>query len=601
MKSTYLLILSGIFLNAHEFGAQTPVGNRFDNIREAESFIVDPPTLHCLGFRWYIRGDDNGDALGELSYRKTGDPEWSRALPMLRVNREVTNRDYEPYACENLLAGSIFDLEPDTRYEVHCSLSDPDGGRADTTVVVRTWKEPVAPRPLRTLHLYPGPRAGQSNGYTRIEEVAGNLQAGDLVLVHGGVHDIGAEAIRIETDGTQQHPIVFRGAGDGEAIIQAEYNSTIFDISDRNHLFFEDLTIRSGRVPFDESKKSVFSIYADGASWLTVRNCTIENARTGIQSFSEHSQRWYITDNVITGYNQEWYPRFTTAVLKKEGIRVAHTGINIYGRGHVVAHNRVSKFWDCIAIADHGRPSHEAGLKCVAIDMYNNDLSEAVDDGLETDYGCHNIRVFNNRIMNAHTGLSAQPTYGGPIYFIRNELYNITHLSLKFHNWCTGLEIYHNTVVTANSAFRSSSTWQNGIFRNNLFLGSEGYTISTGSPHPGTTLDYNGYNQPEPGSFARWNDGNRSFTCESLEAFRQATDFEKHGIMVDIGIFEQAGLPEEGTTWEPGSVELSLLPDLAPVDAGTLLHNINDGYTGKGPDLGCYERGMPKPHYGPRK
>jgi hypothetical protein len=37
------------------------------------------------------------------------------------------------------------------------------------------------------------------------------------------------------------------------------------------------------------------------------------------------------------------------------------------------------------------------------------------------------------------------------------------------------------------------------------------------------------------------------------------------------------------------------------VDAGVRLPNVNDGFTGKAPDLGAYEVGEPVPHYGPRE
>jgi hypothetical protein len=36
------------------------------------------------------------------------------------------------------------------------------------------------------------------------------------------------------------------------------------------------------------------------------------------------------------------------------------------------------------------------------------------------------------------------------------------------------------------------------------------------------------------------------------------------------------------------------------VDAGAVLPNINDGFTGAAPDLGAYELGQPLPAYGPR-
>jgi hypothetical protein len=36
------------------------------------------------------------------------------------------------------------------------------------------------------------------------------------------------------------------------------------------------------------------------------------------------------------------------------------------------------------------------------------------------------------------------------------------------------------------------------------------------------------------------------------------------------------------------------------VDAGARLPNVNDGFTGKAPDLGALELGAPEPRYGPR-
>ena len=99
-----------------------------DRIQSVREFFIDPPTLNCLGFRWYIYGDDDGDGSVTVSYRKAGEHDWKKALPMLRVNREVANWDFRPYACENLFAGSIFNLDPDTGYEVRCVMHDPDGG-----------------------------------------------------------------------------------------------------------------------------------------------------------------------------------------------------------------------------------------------------------------------------------------------------------------------------------------------------------------------------------------------------------------------------------------------------------------------------------------
>ncbi len=248
----------------------------------------------------------------------------------------------------------------------------------------------------------------------------------------------------------------------------------------------------------------------------------------------------------------------------------------------------------------------------MAIDFYNNDLSFAQDDCLETDYGCHNIRVYRNRGYNAHTGLSVQPSYGGPIYLIRNELYGITALTFKLHNYCTGMEVYHNTVCCARTGFQSFNRWQNGHFRNNLILGGKGfdgpggrvrkaYALDTGTITPYSSLDYNGYRRNGPGELIRWYDGRRQAGYATLADFTQATGHERHGVMVDYDVFRKAGPPEVGVTCEPGQYDLRLVPGSAAVDRGCRLPNVNDGHAGAAPDLGCYELGSALPRYGPRE
>ncbi len=48
-------------------------------------------------------------------------------------------------------------------------------------------------------------------------------------------------------------------------------------------------------------------------------------------------------------------------------------------------------------------------------------------------------------------------------------------------------------------------------------------------------------------------------------------------------------------------VDFRLKPGSAAIDRGVVLANINDGFTGKAPDLGALEAGQPLPIYGPRR
>ena len=52
--------------------------------------------------------------------------------------------------------------------------------------------------------------------------------------------------------------------------------------------------------------------------------------------------------------------------------------------------------------------------------------------------------------------------------------------------------------------------------------------------------------------------------------------------------------------YDPSQVNLTLAPTSVAIDAGMVIPNVTDGFTGSAPDLGAYEFGQPVPHYGPR-
>jgi hypothetical protein len=47
-------------------------------------------------------------------------------------------------------------------------------------------------------------------------------------------------------------------------------------------------------------------------------------------------------------------------------------------------------------------------------------------------------------------------------------------------------------------------------------------------------------------------------------------------------------------------LDFRLKPNAEAVDAGCILPNVNDEFTGRAPDLGALEVGKPVPIYGPR-
>jgi hypothetical protein len=219
--------------------------------------------------------------------------------------------------------------------------------------------------------------------------------------------------------------------------------------------------------------------------------------------------------------------------------------------------------------------------------------------------------------MNAaHTGLSAQPIFGGPAYYIRNIVYN-TPVALKFIN-PAGVMVYHNTFIAEN---RTATQVSNAHFANNLFLGTDASTgiASLGGPTAYSTYDYDGF-RPNKSAEVQYSwfgprEGmrvdydrpqNQAQRFKSLGELAAATGAEKHGIEVDYDIFERVRPPsppdssKPGTPYEPGDFDFRLKAGSKAVDAGLPVPNVNDGYAGKAPDLGAYEAGQQAPVYGPR-
>jgi hypothetical protein len=598
-------------------------------------FVVEPPTLICLGFEWEISGDDNRNATVEVAYRRTGQSEWKDALPLLRMGGERVFRDREhlDYTVPHRFAGSILDLEPGVEYECRLTMRDPDGvrGQAVQTAKVRTRSEPRAAEGGRTLHVYPPDWKGskQESAFTGLKAAyygsglgdwsvvtERKARPGDIILVHAGLYKAdrlnyvdplgvpfdGAYVLTLK--GPPERPIVIRAAGDGEPIFDGNGCFRLFDVMAAEHHIFEGLTIRNTDIAFHAGLKDVL-----GASGLTVRNFRIEDVGIAVTTEYAGSKDFYIADNVILGRDD----RFRLNGWASPGIYGAtplksYYAIKVYGSGHVICHNAVAYFHDGIDVSTYGTPEPEQERKAVAIDIYNNDIHLMVDDFIEADGGVHNIRVMRNRGVNAaQCGLSAQPVFGGPAYFIRNVLYHIPFgTALKFMAKPAGLIVYHNTIIAEN---RNRDPYSNAHFRNNLFLGADapGRNIMIfPNATSYSTYDYNGY-RPNRGAGDQylwaWPPEIKLRGYKTLAELSAATGQEAHGVELDYDIFESLRPPDAATpraVYYAVDLDFRLKAGGKAVDAGARLANVNDGFTGKAPDLGALEAGIPAPVYGPR-
>jgi hypothetical protein len=289
----------------------------------------------------------------------------------------------------------------------------------------------------------------------------------------------------------------------------------------------------------------------------------------------------------------------------------------VYGPGHVIARNAIAYFHDAIGISTYGTPEKDPERQASSIDIYGNDMHMSNDDFIETDGGVHNIRVFENRGVNAaHGGYSSQPVFGGPVYFVRNLLYHVpSGVSFKFSAKPAGLFVYHNTLIGEQTV---RDPYSNTHFRNNLFLGRDtpdrgimAWANATGA----YSSDYNGY-RPNKGVAAQYawlapSAGQTMYEAKredwksfaTLAGFRAATGQEAHGVEVDFDIFEQMTPPDPAkrhAVYHATDLNFRLKAGSKAVDAGVVIPTVNDGFVGRAPDLGALELGGPVLKYGPR-
>src|SRR5262245_48570816 len=362
------------------------------------AIAVEPATPHSLGFRWPVLGDANGNARVDVAFRQRGDTEWRPAYPFFRVSPEYSAAELR-VAGGVLFAGSIVDLEPDTAYEVRLALADPDGGTETRTVQARTTREPVEPPGLRVRYVVPE-RAGAHGGIgTQAQPFVGLSAAlaaagpGDVLELAPGTY-VGAP-FRVAQSGSPQRPLVIRGATPEAAVLDGNGAPVLFDVARTHDVWLEDLVFRGAGT----------LIRADLANRLVVRRNRFAVTHLGFSAqgatYAE-SSGFFVTDNTFVG---------TTTWPRSRGIEEVYAVI-VTGAGHVVAFNEMRNVGDGIHNGDVGRLS--------ASDFHNNEIEVATDDAIEADYSDTNVRVFRNRITNAYSGISAQPSNGGPLYFFRN-------------------------------------------------------------------------------------------------------------------------------------------------------------------------------------
>lgn len=510
------------------------------------------PTLQNLSIEWPIAGDADADGVVSVRFRKTGAAAWRRGMPLRRVPAG-TNTDVGR-SWTNRHSGSLFDLEPATRYEIELTLDDLDGGSTIRTIEATTRPVPAAASDATVKPATPGSLAS----------VLAGAAAGDIVELQPGAY----AGFSVERDGTAGRPLVIRGTPG--AVVTGS-----IELLNRSHVMLANLTV-VGRIRFN------------GSSHVSIVGCNV--TASGFNGYAIvtflRAENAYIADNTLAGLTT--WAEGSLGVNGPDG-----EGIVVTGPGHVIVRNRVRGFRDGISLLEDA-----SAIDQYSIDIADNVVSEAGDDGIEADFCQHNCRIVRNRLTNVFIALSSQPGLGGPTYFIRNAAYNVVHVPFKLYRGSVGDVVLHNTIVKHGDAFNlvPGRPVSRAYFRNNLMIGGapgtfggyasgSGRVIDASTIDAASSLDYDGYGMAIPAFTGRL--GAPSFN--GIEQLRQLTT-ESHARVVGLDAFAAPVAYPALPMTIYAAPALALAAGSAALDAGEPIPNVNDGWSGAAPDLGAFER-----------
>jgi hypothetical protein len=527
---------------------------------------LDRATLHTAGVQVLISGDDDGDAAIEVRWRRAGTSDAFRAgPPLFRVRPETVSGRTVPAQ----FAGTIFDLAPGSTYELELIATDPDGGSETRMVTATTRAPPADPQT---------PRVVAVADADALRAALATAQPGDVITLAAGTH---AGSFSVSASGTAAEPIVIRGAGAATILDGEGCSCNVVEVYG-SHVHVEQLVIRNALRGL--------RFLGTGTTGNAVSRVTIEDVVHGIGAGVAQTD-FTICDNRVLG-------RLAWPLVYSDdgGIHADDQGIRVDGSGHVVCHNEIRGFGDpLLNFAEGGR----------AYDFYGNDIHTIYGDGTELDRGEGNVRLFGNRFTNLYTAISIQPAYGGPVYVLRNEVFNVADEQIKLKSVGGSIEpsgvlVYHNTFASPRRALNLQTpiTQHDFVMANNLFVAPASITgrvVDWTAALDRGEFDGNGY-FPDTGY---WFGTVGSPRVYATLAAAQAAGVEVRGRVLTEPVFAAVAPPTDFRV-EAARPDLALAASSNAIDAGYVLAGINTRHAGTAPDLGARERGCPAPVYGPR-
>ena len=377
-------------------------------------------------------------------------------------------------------------------------------------------------------------------------------------------------------------------------------------------------------LTFEYFKDGLIARYRDSlrtADNFTVRDNTFRNFKRGLLLAQSNSNlddsglnNALIENNVFTGT-----PNYVARnwVLGHDVYAVdAITANALNGANGVIRNNTISNMENGIYVGLWGQAPFSNPALTAGWVVRDNDLSFLGDDAVEVEGAAYQNVVIGNDIRNVLTGISVAPASVGPVWAIRNTIYqtdlqnplgqpvsNSLNGPFKFNaapsefgppGPGTLLFSYHNSVYVNTTGIASASsnvavptTGVRWTSRNDSFVLADGigfafWKLPQSSTQYGTSPDDVFEFDFQHNNF--WSPTDRPLANMSGTVYQTLGDWQAAG-------YNANGISSPSQYANPANGDFSVPSGSSLHDAGIYIPGINDNFLGNAPDIGAGEAG----------
>jgi hypothetical protein len=610
--------------------------------------------LETAGVNVVISGDSNRNASISLEYKRSVDPIFKSAHPLVRF-------------ADTRLASSLFGLTAGTNYDFRLTISDPDGvtGSPQLNGTFSTRSDTLIDG-TRQLFVAPPPLGNDANNaltasapVATIQRAANLSQAGDVINIANGVY---RETVVPPRSGTASAPIIFRGqslsaildGADGVIAAGTTWTSvgggvysrttgfaTGLVVSELGRMFryasVADLTALIAGAPggyfFDGTV--LYVKFADssapGAHTLSVarfdhgfridgvNNIRIENMSIrhyGSSDFGIGVYLRFANDCVVrasalheNGAAGVWIKGgarhriedntiYDTSIINwkwdlVKGSDAENNGVVLTDnpeRGHVIRRNVFYGTFNGIGPCGTTAP---ASGPTTEVDVYGNSFRYHNDDALEPEGYCSNVRIFNNLVRDSHMAFAVAPANPGPTWIVRNIAYDFgsTRASQQ-DGWIS-------SALKINSGY-PEPVGPVLLYHNTLYSTAPNTNALTFfTPGNSTVITFRNnlivgtrYVLEKINTVTLNMDYNLLYSSDAARLVKwEGTNYNTLAALQSAQSAELHGYNALPQLLAPAAGDFTPSASSAAIDHAQLLPGINDNFVGVAPDIGAIERG----------